>query len=64
MFAWIRNTQTEAEFWAFKCKQGVLGREIRQVLYSPGLRDSFWLKTQKDFLTVRNAKDGRSSEGR
>lgn len=31
MFAWIRNTQTESEFWAFKCRWGVLeeGRSSR-----------------------------------
>lgn len=31
MFAWIRNIQTKAEFWAFKFRQGVLeeGRSSR-----------------------------------
>lgn len=35
MSAWIRNILTEAEFWAFKLRQAVPGRERRWALSSP-----------------------------
>lgn len=54
MFAWIRDTQTEAELWAFKCRQCILEGRFMGFCAAPGLRGSFWLIAQKDILTVRN----------
>lgn len=35
MFAWVRNTQTEADLWALKFRQGVPEGRLRGFLCSP-----------------------------
>lgn len=47
MSAWIRNTQSEVEFWVFKFRQGVPGGETRDFCTAPGPRGRFGLKAQK-----------------
>ena len=57
MFAWITNTQSAAEFWAFKFRPGIRRGEIRGFLYSPRAKGQVLAQGTKGLShVVRNAQ--------
>lgn len=57
MFFWIPNTQSAAEFWAFKFRPAIPRGEIRGFLYSPRAKGQVLAQGTKGLShVVRNAQ--------